>query len=64
MMSNEFRIILTATFIDAAKRDGAYSALKTTLINYAASHSGDLKRADITRDDYFIADANATEKII
>lgn len=63
-MSIEFRIILTATFTTAAQRDAAYTALRTAMTNYAATRPGDLKRADMTRDDYYIADANVTEKVV
>lgn len=60
----EFRVILTATFVDAAKREMAYAALKTAMTNYAGAHPGDLKRANMTRDDYYVADGNATEKVV
>jgi hypothetical protein len=63
-MISEFRLILTGTFVNAADRDACYNALKAQVAGYAAANPGKLKRADMTRDDYFIADANATEKVV
>jgi hypothetical protein len=63
-MISEFRLILTATFVNAADRDSCYVALRTQAQSYATANPGKLKRADMTRDDYFIADSNATEKVV
>ena len=60
----EYRMIITATFASAADRDAAKNALKTQIINYNNSNPGKLKRADVTGDDYFIPDANVTEKVV
>jgi hypothetical protein len=63
-MISEFRLILTGTFVNAADRDACFAALKTQIQTYNTNNPGKLKRADMTRDDYFIADANATEKVV
>jgi hypothetical protein len=63
-MISEFRLILTGTFTAAADRDACYNSLKTQVQGYATANPGKLKRADMTRDDYFIADAQATEKVV
>jgi len=63
-MISEFRLILTGTFVNAADRDACFSSLKTQIQTYNTNNPGKLKRADMTRDDYFIADANATEKVV
>lgn len=60
----EYRLIITATFPVKADRDAAAAALKTQIVSYAAANPGKLKRADVTQDDYFIPDANATEKVV
>jgi len=60
----EYRLIITATFAEKADRDAAANALKTQIVNYSNNNSGKIKRADVTRDDYFIPDANATEKVV
>lgn len=60
----EYRLLITATFADKTDRDNAANALKTQIVNYAGNNPGKLKRADVTRDDYFIPDANATEKVV
>jgi hypothetical protein len=63
-MIAEFRMIITGTFVNAADRDAAYNAMKTNIQTYNANNPGKLKRADMTRDDYFIPDGNATEKVV
>lgn len=63
-MITEFRMLITATFNLAADRDAAYNALRTQIQNYATVNPNKLKRADMTRDDYFIADGNVTEKVV
>lgn len=63
-MIAEYRLIITATFNVAADRDAAYASLKTQIQDYNTAYPGNLKRADMTRDDYFIPDAAATEKIV
>lgn len=63
-MISEFRLIITATFNNAADRDTAYNAMKTQIQAYATNNPGKLKRSDMTRDDYFVAEANATEKVV
>jgi hypothetical protein len=63
-MTSEFRLILTGTFVNAADRDACYTALRSQITTYNTNNPGKLKRADMTRDDYFIADANATEKVV
>ena len=63
-MISEFRLILTGTFVNAADRDACFASLKTQIQTYNTNNPGKLKRADMTRDDYFIADANATEKVV
>lgn len=60
-MLAEYRIILTATFVSAAERDAAYSDLKAKFLDFVQA-GGKLKRADGTKDDYFIPEA-VTEKI-
>ena len=63
-MLAEYRLLMTATFNVMADRDAAYAAMKTQIQTYATNNPGKLKRADMTRDDYFIADAQATEKVV
>ena len=63
-MLAEYRLILTGTFIAAADRDACYTSLKTQIQTYNTNNPGKLKRADMTRDDYFIPDANVTEKVV
>jgi hypothetical protein len=63
-MLAEYRLLLTGTFNAAADRDAAYAAMKTQIQTYNTNNPGKLKRADMTRDDYFIADAQATEKVV
>ncbi len=60
----EYRLIITATFANAADRDAAKNALKKQVVNYANNNPGKLKRADVTADDYFIHDNNVTEKVV
>lgn len=62
-MTSEYRIIFTATFATAVERDKAYDVLKTAVVG-AVKTSATFKRADMTKDDYNIADANVTEKVI
>ena len=63
-MLAEYRLILTGTFNAAVHRDTAYTAMKSQIQTYNTNNPGKLKRADMTRDDYFIADGNATEKVV
>jgi hypothetical protein len=67
-MVSEFRIIFTMTFNSNNDRNTAYDYLKNTTIPglvSAASGAGiTIKRADMTKDDYFIPDAQVTEKVI
>ena len=75
-MTTEFRIIFTATFNDAESRDAFYDALKAqvggaqtamnTVMSGKVAVEGvvtGIKRADMTKDDYFIQ-APATEQVI
>ncbi len=55
-MITEFRMILTATFSSRAERDAAITALTTQIQSYNTAHPGAIKRADISGDDYMIAD--------
>jgi len=62
-MAQEYRIILTATFSTLAQRDTAYAQLKTAVTSWKVTAAG-VKRTDMTKDDYVIADAPvATETI-
>jgi hypothetical protein len=63
-MLAEYRMIITATFNASVDRDAAYTSMKNQIQTYATNNPGKLKRADMTRDDYFIADAQATEKVV
>jgi hypothetical protein len=63
-MIAEFRLLLTVTFTNASDRDAAYAAMKSQIQTYNTNNPGKLKRADMTRDDYFISDANASEKVV
>jgi len=64
----EYRVIFTMTFNSAADRNTAYDYLKTTTVPglvAAAQGAGiTIKRADMTKDDYFIPDAQVSEKVI
>ncbi len=62
-MKTEYRVIFTATFDTAAERDKMYASLKTQLLDVIRL-SATAKRADITRDDYAIAEAYVTEKVL
>jgi hypothetical protein len=61
-MTSEYRIILTATFATSEERDKMYAVLRDQMLN-VVKDSGIAKRADMTKDDYFIPD-QVTEKII
>lgn len=61
-MKQEYRIILTATFETPEEREKMYQALKEQMLS-VVKNSGIAKRADMTRDDYFIQDP-MTEKVI
>lgn len=61
-MTTEYRIILTATFSSEAERDKAYNSLKTVIAS-TVSKVAAYKRADLTKDSYFIPD-QATERVI
>ena len=63
-MLAEFRLIITATFNNVSDRDAAYTALRTQISNYNTANPAKLKRADMTRDDYYIPDAQATERVV
>lgn len=63
-MVSEFRMTLIGTFVNAVDRDACYAALKTQIQTYNTNNPGKLKGANMTRDDYFIADANAAEKVV
>ena len=63
-MKVEFRMLITGTFNTAVDRDAAYTSMKNQIQAYASANPDKLKRADMTRDDYFIADAQATEKVV
>jgi len=64
----EYRVIFTMTFNSVADRNTAYDYLKGTTIPglvSAAQGSGiTIKRADMTKDDYFIPEAQVSEKVI
>jgi hypothetical protein len=64
----EYRVIFTMTFNSAADRNMAYDYLKGTtvpgLVAAAAGAGITIKRADMTKDDYMIPDANVSEKVI
>ena len=60
-MKTEYRIIFTSTYDTIEERDKAAIMLKTVIPDFAAA--GLAKRADITKDDYFISDSQ-TEKVI
>jgi len=63
-MAQEYRIILTATFDTLAHRDTAYTQLKTAVTTWKGAAAAGVKRVDMTKDDYVIADAVvATESI-
>jgi hypothetical protein len=67
-MTTEYRIIFTFTFNAESDRDTAYTYLKNTtvpgLVAAANAASITIKRADMTKDEYLIQDANTTEKVI
>lgn len=67
-MTSEYRIIFTLTFNTANDRNVAYNYLKNTtvpgLVAAASAARITIKRADMTKDDYLIADGNVTEKVI
>lgn len=64
-MPAEFRLILTATFSSTAPRDTCYNALKNQVVAYAAAHPAELKRADMTRDDYYVQEVPVvSEKVV
>ncbi len=56
-MAQEYRIILTATFDTLAHRDSAYTQLKTAVTTWKGTAAAGVKRVDMTKDDYVIADA-------
>jgi proline dehydrogenase len=62
ILKTEYRIILTATFETAEERDKMYSVLKDKMLT-EIKEAGIAKRADMTKDDYFIPD-QVTEKVI
>ena len=63
-MISEYRVVITATFNSAVDRDAAYNAIKNQVQGYNTSNPGKIKRADMTRDDYFIPDGSGTEKVV
>jgi hypothetical protein len=64
-MITEFRMVLTATFNVKTDRDAAIANLTTQIQNYATSHAGALKRADISGDDYMVPEsAPGSTKIV
>lgn len=64
-MAAEFRLIITATFIDAVKRNNAAAAMKTQIQNYNTANPGNIKVAHITKDDYYVAEnPTNTEKLV
>lgn len=62
-MATEYRFAITATFANSTKRDNAYNALKSQIQNYATNNPGDLKRADMTRDDYYLPDRTSEQVV-
>jgi hypothetical protein len=63
-MAVEYRIILTATFSVLSDRDSAYTGLKNTLSTYVNNNPGKIKKAHMSKDDYFVADISSTEEIV
>lgn len=59
-MTTEYRIILTATFNNAAARDTWAGKVKTAFVT-AVSTSPAFKKAHITKDDYQLADRDTEE---
>jgi hypothetical protein len=62
-MRTEYRIIFTATFDTLEEREKMYGSLKTQVLD-TISKSGIAKRADMTRDEYLVNEAPATERVI
>lgn len=64
-MPAEFRLLLTGKFANAIDRDACYSSLKIVIQNYSTNNPGKLKVAEMTRDDYWVAEAiGTTEKVV
>ncbi len=63
-MQAEYRVIATATFDTAAKRDAAYDLLKAFFNGLTTTQKNTMKRADMTKDDYLIPDLQSSEKVI
>lgn len=61
-MTTEYRIIFSMTFDNAEDRDVWYSKVKTSILNAKVS-SAAYKRADLTKDDYFISE-KSSEQIV
>lgn len=62
-MNIEYRVIATATFATAAERDAFAAIIRTQFKNWKATHEGVAKRADITRDEYYIP-TQESERVI
>ena len=62
-MTTEYRLIFTATFDTATERDKAYDSLKQQAIGITAK-AAIAKRADMTKDEYQLAETPVTEKVI
>ena len=77
-MTTEYRIILTATFDGADARDAFYDQLKVqvagvndtlstakkAVIEGSTQITGSIKRADMTKDEYMVAEKPDTEQVI
>ncbi len=61
-MKTEFRIMATMTFDNAADRDTWFTAIKTAVVN-AKPSKPPYKRADMTKDEYSVQEAFATEQV-
>jgi hypothetical protein len=64
MAVTEYRVLLTATFTTEAARNAVYTFLRTKLIEANNAYPGYMKRADMTKDDYMIAEIQDTEKVV
>jgi hypothetical protein len=63
-MAVEYRLMLTATFSVAADRDTAYTGLRSQLQTYITNNPGKIKKADMAKDDYFVAEVSLHDVLV
>jgi hypothetical protein len=62
-MATEYRIVMTATFNNAADRDAWYTKVKTAWQNAKAT-SPVYKAANMTKDDYEVPEVGTTTESV